>query len=413
MEEIPIVEDADIQQNFCLTLDGMPLLKKFGNPNPYFNSPEFFRRVMPLKYTLFIYNPVDHTLQAYITTHVDADGNEILIPNTLVLQTEIDTGLASAELSLTEYYLQIRAEVDEFMSFQLINSGIMRTLDKIPVNEDAVIAFSFNALTSSIPHPEFHHDGTLFQLLTYLHNTQDYVLGSELVLYPVSDFSQHQILDAGPQYIGKEILNSAMLAKTCSELLVDAGIVNPPILRGKYHNGDSLVWPDYFWKHAVINPGENITDNLLHITTLDKSGSERVAAKAYVCNERIKTTQSEWENRSVIALFCSLLLPPNVETGRLMTPFNIVAQVIDVPTVHGFGTFSLFKLLVELSKGNCVEYNKKKPKDGIFSIISRGIRKTKKKKRRSKGRGNKGNKTTRQSYKKDNKTKDKKYKKSR
>jgi hypothetical protein len=133
------------------------------------------------------------------------------------------------------------------------------------------------------------------------------------------------------------------------------------------NNGDTVVFPDTLWKHAVINPTERIDEKILHIDVANINyGNNKVDVK--VCSERIITDNTQYEGRNIIGLFCFVYDKYMEPTQFISESFNLyedAAFPIDVPIIN-LTKDTCIQFLSTLSTGNsCIVLN------GV-SIKSRG-----------------------------------------
>jgi hypothetical protein len=323
-------DELDVQEDFCFLLDEYPFLKKFRkqDANDVFTEEKFrifeqlhgmcFRidfegkkavSATPCFLTEFSYKPIDREIENQTERRTTYSNNKELI--------------------------------DSYIKCQLINSGILDVLSDVPnrkmitqnyeINEtqpippfwkdspefETSIMIRLNPNKKSITSTNFHNDSTLFQILQYSRPTKPYVLGSELMFYHENnDTIIHREIEkkkeSGEPFfpiekMGNLIHEKYKLAKSIYNGLLTHVNYKQSILRSKLNNGDTVVFPDTLWKHAVINPKEKREGNSIHIEIANSNRSDNDLT-VFICPQRIPTDQSQYEGRQIISVFCFICI---------------------------------------------------------------------------------------------------------
>ena len=416
---------SDIQQNYCITLDGYPFLKVFPSEPDMFSTRTLNMLCHGglLRKMLFRINisevMVENTLTKKCTSVSPyfIDFTDTRKPGeALILEAK----------HIETYYLRNKTLIETYIKYQLINSGILDVLPNIPITDhepvkfyeqkldqnkkfigwlpspryDSCICVRLNPNKVSLTSTAYHNDSNLFQILQYSREKQPYVLGSELLFYHDDDTVIHRLVERNEQGVpffpeekmGNLIHSRYELVKKIYQNIRDSG-GSPPILRHKLNNGDTMVFPDTLLKHAVIDSQEKRDNNILHIkvSNIDRGDNE---LDVIVCSERLRTVKNDYDGRSVIGLFCFLnnhYMEPEffLDTFSLMDydPLHIDIIDVDAETCQTF--------LQSISNGNgCVNISNVK-------IINRGGGKYRTKKNKNKHR--KFKKTKREITKKNKK----------
>lgn len=394
------MQDPDIQGNVNILLEGYPFLKVFSRNQEYdVFSADNFEIMKSLGNLLFRINFVDGK-PVTITPYSGIPGSGI--PGSEELSSEV--------IFSEESYKRHREFINSYINFQLINSGILDVLADVPIRKlkqksykrivdeigkflrmedspefDTSICIRINARDRSITFTNYHNDSNLFQIITYNKEKKPYVLGSELLFYyndSRTNIHRNLLLQRGlpPEFpidtMGQLIHDKYRLGQTIyKEMRGENSTFTQPYLRFKLNNGDTLVFPDTLWKHAVINPKEKIVDeNILHIEIADNSGD--MGERATICSERIKTNLDEYTGRQIITMPC-VLVDVYLEPARLLEDFTfpIESSLLEIPTIN-FDKENCKQFLTQIGKGDsCIDIG------GEVKIKSRGgVNKKKKRK---------------------------------
>ena len=333
---------TDIQPDYSIKLNNFQLIKKFRGIR-FFNTPDFY----------------DYMLQF--------DGIRFVVT------------FEGSEIKLTPYFKSLRralystADRDilhRFVSYQLLNSGILEQLSRDVVTKIVVLKCSKQSLTST----DFHNDSNLFQILKYYKDSS--VLGSEILFEDQRKHIIHKDMNHRGEYNLQEIADTQRQINA----MYDSGLVPENVLlRGLYNSGDTLVINDMLVKHAVINPNENRVDDILEIDIQDR-------VKVQVCKLRIKTTAEHHLDRGIVSLF--VYRNDATEGVNYIDPatlshdlsFIIDSVTIDVPEVNfnieEYATFLNTMASAEnMESGQCAISRD-------ITILSRGKRKNKRKSKR-------------------------------
>jgi len=286
-----IQENNDIQKNFSILLNGYPFLKVFKTGYPDIFSRENFKIFSDLNSIIF-----------KITFSDDSDDKKYNIQP-----------FTRAELN--PIYDANKTMIESYIKYQLVNTGILLSLSEILTiiqgeRGERSIFVKLNVSTKSITNTTYHNDSTLFQILQYNKSDKsNYVLSSELLFYHENDKSViHGLIEKGQtpniheKTMGKSIHEAyKSTRKIYDEISISKGSYLAAF-RFKLNNGDTMVFPDTLWKHAVINPKEERVGNILNIKI--NCNDEIIQSNVLVCSERIATSHDEYNNREIIGLFC-------------------------------------------------------------------------------------------------------------
>lgn len=283
----------DIQEDFCIKLDEYPLLTKFSTQE-YYKTQTFvdtFARYVP------------HGFYFRFIITLNESGYVIVTPV-----------LVSITSQIKDYYKANPGFFSDYVSFQLQNSGILPSLIELLLLGNQ-LAIALRVIEKPIrdftdTFFSFHKDQSFFTMLQYYHFSQPFVLGTEVLLGYNEDesFLPHQLLPnlPFPEKFGRLSNVYKSITDANSELSADG--VSPVVLRGKYKNGDTMVFSDTVLRHATITTKEviNESDYSMQIT-IPKKGPSSVrnvqTTTVHVCSKREKTTPEMVINRQAIAMF--------------------------------------------------------------------------------------------------------------
>jgi len=324
--------EQDIQQDFSIKLNGIPLLKKF-------SSSKNFKNLVP-KLEIF-----DGT-KFYLTI----DGGIKVIPYCSQEQRHI-------------FRDRMYELLKQFITYQLINSGIIPFLREIPLevphsNEDQpsqkkrktnecskMLSFLLFVSPQVTPEgPLFHNDSMLFNILRYETDNDRAVLGSNILFADQRLFPFHRYMGSGfyrlkceddedggfitensdgnydEEYAGKK------LSETQTEILNmynDTGL-NSVLMRGLYNSGDTLVLNDMLVKHSSIGETPRVEGNTTITVLTTKSDAEireehdtgeddaedpynrpdnRVEHLVSICDKQIDPGPEHLAGRGIVGLF--------------------------------------------------------------------------------------------------------------
>jgi len=335
------IQDPDIQENVSILLEDYPFLKVFSKPADFdIFSEKNFDILDKLRGMLFRINfEGDPKKAVSVTPYVE---------NGIVAESET-------------IYNTNKTMIEGYIKYQLVNSGILDALSDIPIIKsteknykrvednnrnfirwedsdpfDSCICVRLNPGRKSNTSTSYHNDSTLFQILQYSRKPLPYVLGSELLFYHENDNTvihsaienkenvAEGLLEFPEAKLGKLIHDRYELAKTIYKEIKsqtpDTAAPQEPIahLRFKLKNGDTMVFPDTLWKHAVINPNEKIKENILHIDLANKNRAY-TDNSVRLCSARIPTID-QYDGRSIIGMFCF------INNNRYMNPENFLKE---------------------------------------------------------------------------------------
>jgi hypothetical protein len=369
----------DIQDNVSVLLDNYPFYKVFSKKEGVdMFSDENLKILMDLGDMLF---------------RINFEDNKPISITPIIRDTENDTNSEIIE----NVYNKNKDLINNYINYQVINSGILNYLSNIPskpisiidgVNEitfNTCICLSLNANDKSIINTSYHNDSTIFQILQYSNINKPFVLGSELLFYHENDdtvIHQQLIKKAGDtnefefpvDTMGNLIHEKYELVK---EIYNGINKGKLPLFRNKLKNGDTIVFPDTLWKHAVINPNEKRIGNILHIQVANKN-RDTESLDVQVCSKRIDTNETDahgrrvhYDGRRVIGLFC-FIYSGYIKPKHMLKTFLLdEMEPITISTIN-LNEEQCIEFLSSMSNDKgCIKINDVK-------IISRGGNKRKK-----------------------------------
>jgi hypothetical protein len=288
------VEVSDIQEDFCIKLDEYPILTKFSTSEEY-KTKEFFDEFERL---------VPGGLHFTFRIELGSDGNIIVTP----LLTNIPSNIRDNYRTNLPFF-------SAYISFQLINSRILPSITElIHLGNQVSIALRIIARPKrdfSDSFFNFHKDQTIFTLLQYYNFGKPFVFGTEVLLgYKENEtLLPHELLTVLP--LPEKVGNLSAAFSTISDVnseLKDSG-VNAVVLRGKYNNGDTMIFSDPLLRHATIKANEIFESNAIKIKIPKKGqiSSHNVHEDSVqVCSVREPTTPEMVNNRQAIGMFIFL-----------------------------------------------------------------------------------------------------------
>jgi len=289
------VEVSDIQEDFCIKLDEYPILTKFSTSEEY-KTKEFFdefERLVPGGVHYFKFR-----------IELASDGNITITPL-----------LNSVPSYISDNYRRNPGFFSGYISFQLANSGILPSLaELIRLGNQVTIALrvigkSKRDFTDSFFN--FHKDQTIFTMLQYYNFGKPFVFGTEVLLGYKEDETllPHELFGILP--LPEKVGNLSTAFSTISDVnseLKDSG-VNAVVLRGKYNNGDTMIFSDPLLRHATIKANEVYESNAIKIK-IPKKGQLSLhnvhQDSVQVCSVREPTTPEMVDNRQAIGMFLFL-----------------------------------------------------------------------------------------------------------
>lgn len=301
-----------IQPDYSIKLNNFQLIKKFRGIRA-FNTPAFYEYILGLESLRFV---------------LTFEGSEV---------------------RLTPYFKRDSLNYDpgilqRFISYQLLNSGILEQLRNIPHHEAVVdgkkrenkIIVSLKGSNNSITSYSYHNDSNLFQILKYYKTDLSPVLGTEVLFTDQRKYIVHEHMNRLGEYDPKEgpILFTQREINTMYDTIMPENV----ILRGLYNSGDTLVINDMLVKHAVVNPMEDIVDNILKIEIHDGRHNVDIGTDIQVCKSRIRTTENDHSNRGIVRIAVLHMYANSGDVNYIDTSslshdlsFLIDSTTIDVP----------------------------------------------------------------------------------
>jgi len=379
------VEGYDIQEDFCIKLDEYPILTKFSTSEEY-KTKEFFdefEKLIPGGMYYFKFR-----------IELASDGNITVTPLPYSVPNHI------RDTYNPEFF-------SGYISFQLSNSGILPSIvELIRLGNQVTIALRVIAKSKrdfSDSFFNFHKDQTIFTMLQYYNFGKPFVFGTEVLLGYKEDETllPHELFGILPlpEKVGNLSTAFSTISAANSELK-DSG-VNSVVLRGKYNNGDTMIFSDPLLRHATIKANEVFESNAIKIKIPKKGqlSSHNVHEdRVQVCSVREPTTPEMVDNRQAIAMFLFLdtqnYNDPYYTPDKFGEPFKIsLTPTREIKTIN-FNKDEFKGFVETLSSGEgCVVI-----KD--LTITSRGGIKQKPYKRKQSNKKNKTNnkkKTTKKS----------------
>lgn len=372
------IQDNDIQDNVSVLLDNYPFYKVFSRQkNVDMFSDENLRILMNLRNMLF---------------RINFEDNKPISITPIIRDSEIDRNSDS----IKNVYNKNKDLINNYINYQVINSGILNYLSNIPSKPKSIIdgdneipfntciCLSLNANDKSIINTSYHNDSTIFQILQYSKQysniNETFVLGSELLFYHENDntvIHQQLIKKAGDtnefefpaDTMGDLIHEKYELVKKIYNEIKNKGNL-PPLFRNKLRNGDTIVFPDTLWKHAVINPNEKREENILHIQVANEY-RETKSLEVQVCSKRMETNNTYYDGRRVIGLFC-FIYPYHIKAKQMLETFLLEEMKPITMSTINLNEKQCIDFLSSMSNDEgCININ------GV-NLISRGGNKRKK-----------------------------------
>jgi hypothetical protein len=300
------VKVSDIQEDFCIKLNDYPILTKFSTSEEY-KTKEFFDEFERL---------VPGGLHFTFRIEFAPDGNIIVTPL-----------LSNIPSNIRDNYRSNPGVFSAYISFQLVNSGILPSLaELIRLGNQVSIALRVIARPKrdfADSFFNFHKDQTIFTMLQYYNFGKPFVFGTEVLLgYKENDtLLPHEISGILP--LPEKVGNLSTVFSTISDVnseLKDSG-VNAVVLRGKYNNGDTMIFSDPLLRHATIKANEVFESNAIKIKIPKKGqiSSHNVHEDSVqVCSVREPTTPEMVNNRQAIGMF--IFLDTENYSGELYSP---------------------------------------------------------------------------------------------
>jgi len=347
----------DIQEDFCLQLDHYPLLTKFSTTEEY-KQEEFVKQFAQLIPGGMYFNfriQLDERRNIKITPLLDG------VPS-----------------NIKDNYKRNPDFFSSYMSLQLKNSNILDSLiDLLDLGKQVSIALRVIAKSTrdfTFSFFSFHKDQTIFTMLQYYHFTQPFVFGTEILLGYKEDESllPHELSPFSPEKTGKLSKMHTTISEINAELKEEG--TDAVILRGKYNNGDTMVFSDTLLRHATITSKEIREGNSMKITIPKKGHSSSQNTRetsVRICVERETTTTEMVAGRQAVAMFIFLDTQDYSYLGpdKYGTPFVIdLAGTPPIKTIH-FDKRGFKGFIKSMSSGQgCFTVSD-------LTIISRGGRK--------------------------------------
>jgi hypothetical protein len=438
LESVPDMLESvpDVQEDYCILFDGFPLIKKFKHSEHLFGQ-------------LLLENEGLHKMLLDILFIIRFNADQCTVTPYLNRGNSIDYARLTFFEGQRALYIENKFLIEQYIKYQLINSGVLPILSTIPPNSYEILIVGLNINTTTISKSFFHQDNNLFQLLQYYKSDSPTVLGSELLFDNSFDATHiHEMLTKRTGRTGTDITSLTHMAieytlgipiaetykkitKITNRLHEEDDKYVPGLLRHILNNGDTMVFPDIMLKHAAINPHEIRETNTMtiEIRTLYDDSVEvtpTIPKTVSVCSQRDVTTDADFNNRAVIGLFIrKILLTQRLESNTKLDDIILLeyassatassatassaaaSSTIEIPvkTIH-FDENSLKEFIQRIgnSEETCIEIP---ISEGQVTIYSRGG--TKRNNKNTKKRKNKKTKKRKNKKQKNKKTKNKYY----
>jgi hypothetical protein len=336
-----------IQPDFSIKLNSVQLLKKFHTPD--FDRIDFDR----------------------IFSHLQRFDDFTFIINLSEDNIFVSPYMDERELEIFKYDYETKSVfkraydfLKSFLKFQIINSGVISTLRNIEIKTYDGMIFTgnprekkaitvqnrfvifFSVRSSSITENSFHNDNSLFNILTY-YKPDGPVLGTNILFYDQRKAPLHVDMSKS---IGEYNVDDSgiLISKTQKEIndMYDEYGIEPVLLRGLYNSGDTLVLNDMLLKHSVVSPQEiyefdergNKIMTIKVATSKTGDGIESIDEKIRVCPQQILPSEKDLNNRGVVRLGISNILPqiPDSRSKLLSNIYGYGDESNDIRTEFGF-----------------------------------------------------------------------------
>jgi len=309
----------DIQQDFSISIEGYPLIKKFSGLNDGiddFTSWEFLEIMEEFNFLIF----------------------EIIFESVPLVQP-IFYENEMERMNVTEYTNHPKRKLfQKFLIYKLVNSGVLNEL-RILSNETASrIFFACAAFSKNFEAPEYHTDLGIYNIVTYFGKDKEYVLGSEILFLDQKEAIYHPHMNSDGDFHP----SNGRIVEIQNKInnMYKKGTTPKKVLRGFYNKGDSLMISDMVLRHATPTYREQISLNLLKIkiskgfvsedgfstgepATIDDSN-------ALICKQRKLTTKFDLENRGASSL---LIFQRNSEIFDINSIYGGIGDEIIIETL--------------------------------------------------------------------------------
>jgi len=317
-----------IQPDFSIKLNSVQLLKKFHTPDfDRINFDRIFSHLQRFDDFTFIINLSEDNI--FVSPYMD----------------EIELEIFKYDYETKSVFKRAYDFLKSFLKFQIINSGVISTLRNIEIKTYDGMIFTgnprekkaitvqnrfvifFSVRSSSITENSFHNDNSLFNILTY-YKPDGPVLGTNILFYDQRKAPLHVDMSKS---IGEYNVDDSgiLISKTQKEIndMYDEYGIEPVLLRGLYNSGDTLVLNDMLLKHSVVSPQEiyefdergNKIMTIKVATSKTGDGIESIDEKIRVCPQQILPSEKDLNNRGVVRLGISNILPSIDSRNKLLT----------------------------------------------------------------------------------------------
>lgn len=358
----------DIQPNFSIELEGIPLLKKFSSASNHENMveqlEEFHGAAFVLKFE---------------------EGVAKVIP---YISSGERTRFTSPKFTLLQ----------EFLKYQLINSGVLPFLSQVPLNGEIILINTQVLKTNNEDAENFHNDGLLFNIIRYEKPNEDTVLGTTILFVDqrkalahrymgTENFKKQRELETNDEDMDEETEDEnykvfmsnndgrfheeyagpalTLVQDNILKMYTENPELKETVLRGLYNSGDSLVINDMLVKHSSlkIEPRDETNKITIHM----EAGRDVILETVSICDRQIEPTPEDLQNRQIIGFVFlknisvessnfTLVDRHAIEIPLVDLPYSEDTLQLDIETYHNF-----LQALKTTHSDNC----------GIFEIVTR------------------------------------------
>ena len=365
--------NRNIQSNFSIELNGIPLLKKFSSKNEHKNLVQHLE---------------DFDGFAFILKF--EEGIAKVIPY-----------ISSTEHDLTTDKFKL---LREFLKYQLINSGVLPFLSHVPLNGEIILINTHMFKSNNTDAEIFHNDGLLFNIIRYETPGETAVLGSNVLFMDQRKAPAHRYMGTGNFNklldlekkmwdIDEDEKNSFFenfedndgqydveyagesLSSTQNQILemYDTSGLKSVLMRGLYNSGDSLVINDMLVKHSSLKREEYRDYHVKKMTINVERGRGSVSEIVSICDTRIQPTETDLTNRQIIGFaFLKILFTDDNDNFTLEHDYTINIPIVELNDSMNtlqlnIGTYCDFLRTLEASQSSAC---------GIFRIDTSTISQT-------------------------------------
>lgn len=307
------------QEDFSISLEGVPLLKKFGSDMNWEYYEELHSATSSFVSTGY------STRNIFYIIRFEEDH---IVINSICSKRNL---LDSKFIEFQRLYTTHKNIIQSFIKNQLTRCGCLKQISEIyeniknekvreewteselndyPLGRDIlifgiVVKEDDEKLDTRLKLPDsrnYHNDDGIGVILTYFGKNDENVLSTGLLFTDQRQFVQHTDLSADGLY--PPVFGNINDVQQQINNLYDTTNANPigdVVLRGVYKSGDSLFFNDMLIKHTSLLADEPYEGERIDISTLDKNNTRHVRS-INICKERIFTTQKHIDDRRLIGI---------------------------------------------------------------------------------------------------------------